>query len=95
MMYFRKKPLIVEAIRYTGSTRSFNEIWDWMGGDELNGGSNCGYQGTEDDPQEFDIQTPAGKITASPGDWIIKDENGKFYPCKADIFNMTYEKVEN
>jgi hypothetical protein len=94
-MYFRKKPIIIEAIRYTGSVRSFNEIWDWMGGDEKDGGPNCGHKGPDDDPQEFDIQTPEGKMTASPGDWIIKGVKDEFYPCKPDIFNLTYEKVED
>jgi hypothetical protein len=27
------------------------------------------------------------------GDYIIKGVKGEFYPCKPDIFEMTYEKV--
>ena len=30
----------------------------------------------------------------SEGDWIIKGVRGEFYPCKPDIFEQTYEKVE-
>jgi hypothetical protein len=30
-------------------------------------------------------------VTASPGDWIIKGVKGEFYPCKPDIFELTYE----
>jgi hypothetical protein len=33
-------------------------------------------------------------MTASIGDYIIKDVDGKFYPCKPDIFKKTYEFVE-
>ena len=32
--------------------------------------------------------------TVCPGDWIIKGIKGEFYPCKPDIFEATYEKVE-
>ena len=28
-----------------------------------------------------------------PGDWIITGVKGEKYPCKPDIFNMTYEVV--
>jgi hypothetical protein len=28
------------------------------------------------------------------GDYIIKGVKGEFYPCKPDIFEMTYERVE-
>jgi hypothetical protein len=29
-----------------------------------------------------------------PGDWIITGVKGEYYPCKPDIFEATYEKVE-
>ena len=32
---------------------------------------------------------------ASPGDWIIQGVKGELYPCKPDIFEATYEPVEN
>lgn len=56
----------------------------------------------EDDgyPLEYDedshshyINTLEGKMTVSPGDWIIKGISGEFYPCKPDIFAITYEPV--
>lgn len=40
------------------------------------------------------IETLEGTIDASIGDYIIKGINGEFYPCKPDIFKITYEKVE-
>jgi hypothetical protein len=40
------------------------------------------------------IQTPEGNMTAALGDWIIKGVKGEFYPCKPDIFEETYERVE-
>lgn len=40
------------------------------------------------------IKTLEGDMRAEKGDWIIKGVNGEFYPCKPDIFEKTYEKVE-
>ena len=34
-------------------------------------------------------------MTADCGDWIIKGVKGEFYPCKPDIFEATYEPVED
>ncbi len=87
---YRKKPIVIEAIRYTGSPKSFDEIWNWMGGHD---GPNNGYAGTDDDPREFGITTLEGRMNVNPGDWVIKGIKGEFYPCKADIFEATYEAV--
>jgi hypothetical protein len=40
------------------------------------------------------IDTLEGVMTAQPGDWIIKGVKGEFYPCKPDIFVLTYEPAE-
>ena len=32
-------------------------------------------------------------MKANKGDWIIKGVKGELYPCKPDVFEMTYEKV--
>lgn len=39
------------------------------------------------------IDTLEGKHEVTPGDWIITGVKGEKYPCKPDIFEMTYEKV--
>ena len=39
------------------------------------------------------IDTLEGKMTASPGDWIITGVNGEQYPCKPDIFEKTYQRI--
>ncbi len=47
------------------------------------------------------IDTAQGGYVVCPGDWIItddrvkKDAPGRFYPCKPDIFEATYEIVDN
>lgn len=40
------------------------------------------------------ITTLEGVMTANPGDIIIEGVNGERYPCKPDIFDQTYESVE-
>lgn len=41
------------------------------------------------------IETLEGPFVVIPGDWIIKGVKGEIYPCKPDIFHLTYEEVEN
>lgn len=43
----------------------------------------------------LNIKTLEGPIVASPNDWVIRGVKGELYPCKPDIFEMTYERVEN
>ena len=40
------------------------------------------------------IPTLEGMMVARPGDWIIRGVKGELYPCKADIFEATYEAVQ-
>lgn len=83
-MKFRKKAVVIEAQHFTleNKERAFRFI-------------SCTKDpiGTAENP-EIAIQTLEGTMVAKVGDWIIKGINGEFYPCKPDIFEMTYEKVE-
>jgi hypothetical protein len=42
----------------------------------------------------FGVDTLEGGHIVTPGDWIITGVKGEHYPCKPDIFEMTYEEVE-
>ncbi len=44
--------------------------------------------------KEFDIETLEGIMHASIGDYIITGISGEQYPCKPDIFELTYELIE-
>lgn len=81
-MKYRKKPIEIEAIQYTG--KNMREIVTFTNCTEI-----------EDDflTSELIIKTLEGNMHASVGDWIIKGVKGEFYPCKPDIFEMTYEEV--
>lgn len=80
---FQKKPIVIEAMPYDGTYQSGNAILEWA--DSTVGRS---------DLVNLSIKTLEGKLTVSPGDWVIKGIAGEFYPCKPDIFRETYEPVE-
>ena len=78
---FRKKPVVIEAIQFTGND------------------SECiDFCNTAIDPKDATpsliIPTLEGDHLCSIGDWIIKGIKGEFYPCKPDIFEKTYERVD-
>jgi hypothetical protein len=57
--------------------------------------SKFGYQDSLDGTGiKVVIPTLEGTMLGAKGDFIIKGVNGEFYPCKPDIFEKTYEKVE-
>ena len=82
-MKFRKKPVVIEAVQYTGSNLA--EICKFM---------NKSYQQIYNTDGTLSIETLEGTMKANPFDYIIKGVNGEFYPCKPGIFNKTYEPVE-
>ncbi len=86
MTFYRKKPVVIEALQFTGN--NFFEIAKFIGhGEEIL--SNLDLHDT-DAPV---IRTLEGSMATSIGDWVIKGVKGEFYPCKNDIFKLTYEKV--
>lgn len=44
--------------------------------------------------KEVIIHTLEGDMKADVGDWIITGLRGEQYPCKPDIFEKSYELVE-
>lgn len=45
-------------------------------------------------PVAMDIKTLEGVMHANAGDWIIRGVKGEVYPCKPDIFEATYERLQ-
>lgn len=87
-MKYRKKPVIIEAVQFKGSWSSYHDICNFVGHSIQN--NHCG----ESEPQEIYIETLEGTMTAKKYDWIIKGINGEFYPCKPDIFEKTYDLID-
>lgn len=84
-MKYRKKPVVIEAVHFDGSYKCFIEdIEPFIGDRDI-----CSNFVLD----RFWIKTLEGTHTATAGDWIIKGVKGEFYPCKPDIFEATYEKV--
>lgn len=96
-MLYRKKPVVVEAVKWTGKNHRevFNFLtygkfkekplktyWDtfYIDHDKVNKG--------------LVIKTLEGDMLAEVGDFIIKGVHDEFYPCKPDIFEKTYDLVE-
>lgn len=86
-MKYRKKPVVIEAIQWTGL--NLKEIMEFVGKD-----LECNIIDTV--PYVFmKIHTLEGAHECATGDFIIKGVNGEFYPCKADIFEKTYEEIKD
>lgn len=81
-MRYRKKPVVIDAMQYTGE--NFKEVMDWAEG--MNGQLGWGISANF-----IEINTLEGVMRADKGDWIIRGVKGEFYPCKPGIFAATYE----
>ena len=86
-MKFRKKPVDVEAIQFT--RLNWEEIQQFTNNTahtlvierRINGKCTCV------------IPTLEGEYIANENDYIIRGVKGEFYPCKPDVFELTYEKI--
>lgn len=82
-MKYRKKPIVIEAFQI-----GFDKEPNWFVGSPFVEVVSADYC------HKFYIKTLEGRMFAGFGDWIIKGVNGELYPCKADIFEKTYEAAE-
>ena len=86
-MKYIKKPVEIDALQFTRNNwdeiKSFtnNKAHTLLIEKRIGGIATC------------IIPTLEGHHVANEGDWIIKGIKGEFYPCKPDIFEMTYEPV--
>ena len=98
---FRKLPVVVDAMQFNGYERGcvpfvpgagamdITEMFRLYGraAHERRGGDENGVL------VNYWMDTLEGRMHVSAGDWVIKGVKGEFYPCKEDIFKMTYERV--
>lgn len=88
MKSYVKKPVVIQAMQWLGE-QSFDELYAFANAD-----NNLGVVGMKDGRSDIaEIRTLEGVMNASVGDYIIKGLRGEFYPCKPDIFDMTYDLV--
>ena len=88
MAKYRKKPVVIEAVRFFDTDESILELSDFIDNQD----TRINY--ADRDNPKIIIETLEGEISGSVGDYIIKGINGEFYPCKPDIFDKTYEVVD-
>jgi len=95
-MKFRKKPVVIEAITFDelvehGKTQVKPELlykgmpWAF---------DYAGHPVTHENDQCYLISTLEGTMKMTPDAMLITGVKGEIYPCKRDIFDDTYERVE-
>ncbi len=88
MPKYRKKPVVIEAIQFIDTPERLEELSNFIDNQLL----RVDYKNP--DKPVLKLQTLEGERLASVGDYIIKGVKGEFYPCKPDIFEITYEPVD-
>ena len=86
MPKYRKKPVVIDAVQWDGIPETANRFL----GDRY--GIDWRYVTAKS--LVIEIPTLEGEMFCNVGDWMIKGVKGEFYPCKPDIFDLTYEPVE-
>lgn len=88
MSFWRKKPVVIEAFRWTGGPdQTEDPVWVV----EAIGAGTVTFENVGTPQVKLLIRTLEGVMRADQGDWIIKGVSGELYPCKPDIFDKTYE----
>lgn len=90
MTKYRKKPVVIEAVQWLET--NLEEIFKFCptaSYSKMSSGQYMVVIETLESNKEANT-----KHCASVRDYIIKGVRGEFYPCKPDIFEATYEKVE-
>lgn len=90
---YRKKPVTVSAIEWTGNNAE--EIRQFCGAAaEICIIDDAWKVGKCHALYDLRITTLEGQMHASVGDFVIRGVNGEFYPCKPDVFHKTYEEPD-
>lgn len=80
MPKFRKKPVVVDAIQWSGRWEDVPVVTEFTEGNTVEK-HDIYIKRTY-----LHIKTLEGDMLVSPRDYIIKGVAGEFYPCKPDIF---------
>jgi len=83
-----KKPVVIEAMQIETNYPNEKDLYAFIGNDIFYDGKKSSSKDTG-----YKIKTLGGNHSVSVGDFIIKGIQGEFYPCKPDIFHLTYNKI--
>lgn len=91
-MKYVKKPVVIDAFQLDDYGYNIEEwLWDSVARNDI---VIHNFDRTlTSNPAWCEIKTLEGTMVAKAGDYIIKGVNGEIYPCKADIFEETYEEA--
>lgn len=92
MAKYRKKPVVIDAVLYSGYNGNsfvFDEAPEWF--TNAIGDYSLVFDNSD---EQLKVNTLEGEMIVSPGDYIIRGVKGEIYPCKPDIFEMTYDAEE-
>ena len=92
---YRKKPVVIEAFQL-GYHWPQDECNEWFHDAVTNGVITTHNMGKFHNPNEkpfIEIRTLEGVMRGDRGDYIIKGIQGEIYSCKSEIFEATYEEV--
>ena len=92
MNKYCKKPVVIEAVQLRWD--NWSEMCEHVGVGKLDKGKPEGFTGPNG-VMGLHIPTLEGLMDGIENDWIIKGIQGEIYLCKPDIFEQTYELVEN
>lgn len=87
-MKYRKKPIEIEAAQL--SYGNAEQIAEWCGG-RVDTRIKTDFKTKT---KAVAITTLEGVMWADEGDYVIKGIKGEFYPCKPDIFEASYDAVD-
>lgn len=89
---FIPRPIAKEGIRYEGKLTI--ALIEFTGGEIIDGLYNGPL--VADPDGGYRLHTSEGlSYILTTDDYVMKDINGNFYPCKADVLVSTYEKVND
>ena len=89
MKRFRKKPIVIHAMQWFPGKEVDGVIWPVP-----HDGADISFHGLHGEDMG-QIHTLEGMYIVSPGDWIITGIKDEKYPCKPDIFEATYEPIDD
>ena len=94
MNKYRKKPIVIEAMQVPPAITDDESIMPHgMLAGWLMAVAPVASWEVYNSKGAIRIQTLEGLMIADNGDYIIRGVKGEIYPCKSDIFEMTYEAV--
>lgn len=91
-MKYRKKPVVIEAVQFNGEMTP--ELKSFLGNAQYTVNFLSAGLTSSAVVHVLEINTLEGTMRANSGDYIIRGVNDEYYPCRPDIFEKTYEKVE-